>query len=280
MAKTTVEIVADSNSKAGIRLTTFSLKYPRIIHGELMTHRVFSRNSSSSRAVPVSKMIKEIEDDPFIPEVFLKNQKGMQAVEPIQNQLTARVEWLNGRDAAVRTAKNLLSLNIHKEYVNRVLEPFSFISVVLTATDFNNWFALRYHPHAQPEIQELAKLMWEKYSSASPKFLSEGEWHLPYVHEHELSSLPIETNKIRSVARCARVSYKTHEGKEPSYQEDYNLFTKLVGSTPVHASPAEHQAMATGDPNIKSGNFKGWIQYRQTLPNHTAKEFSGVKVEY
>lgn len=271
MAKTTVEIVADSISKANIRLTTFSLKYPRIIHGELLTHRVFSRNSSSSRAVPVSKMIKEVEEDPFIPQVFLKNQKGMQALEPVENQDEAKAEWLFGRDMAVVTAKNLNELQVHKEYSNRVLEPYSYISVVVTATDFNNWFGLRYHPDAQPEIQELAKLMWEKYSTSSPEYIPEGFWHLPYVEREQ--DYDLTENQIISVARCARVSYKNHEGNTSSYEEDVALFNRLLDHNPVHASPAEHQAMATGDPNIKSGNFSGWIQFRHTLENHTVKEF-------
>lgn len=271
-----VEIIADSISTAGVRLTTFSLRYPRIIHGELLTHRMFSRNSSSSRAIPIQKMIDEVKSSPFVPEVLLKNQKGMQAGEPLSEdyQQYAKREWLIGRDMAVRTAQILKDLSIHKEYVNRVLEPFSYISVVLTATDFNNWFTLRYHSAAQPEIHALAKEMYTQYEERKFEVLEEGAWHLPYISKEELYK-DTKENIITSVARCARVSYKTHEGKDSTFEEDQKLYDRLVGSTPVHASPAEHQAMATGDPNIRSGNFQGWIQYRQTIPNNTSYEFLG-----
>lgn len=266
-------IILDSISKANVRITTFCLKYPRIVHAELLTHRTFSRNSSSSRALPISKVIEEVEKNPFIPEKFLKNKKGMQATEPIEDQEKAREIWLEGRDVAVRIAKKLQDLKIHKEYTNRILEPYSFIEIVLTATEFTNFFGLRFHKDAQPEIYDLAKKMWIIYSTSTPKYISEGEWHLPFLKEEE-KTLPIYKKRIISCARCARVSYKKHDGTNSSFEEDKMLFDKLSGGDVLHGSALEHCAMATGDPNIQSGNFRGWVQFRKTFTNENIKEFS------
>ena len=192
--------------------------------------------------------------------------------EPVEDQEKARLIWLEGRDAAVETAKKFVQMNVHKQFANRVLEPYTHVNVVVTATDFANFFALRYHEDAMPEIQTLASEMWRKYALSSPVSRQDGDWHIPFVDDescvferHRFKLIPI------SVARCARVSYKKHDGTDSSYEEDLALYERLLRNSPVHASPAEHQAMAVGDPNVRSGNFRGWIQYRHTLRGHTVE---------
>lgn len=269
------KIILDSVAPSKVRLTTFVLKYPRFIHSELMTHRVFSRNASSSRAIPVKKQIDEVMSNPAIPIEFRKNQKGMQAGELIEDQTLARRLWLEARDAAALSASKMAGLGIHKQYANRIIEPYSHISVVLTSTEFSNWFALRYHGDAQPEIRELAKSMWEAYKNSIPYGLEAGEWHLPFVNDEDRHEWCNSDLLIRSVARCARVSYNKHDGAESTLEEDTVLHDRLLTSKPMHASPAEHQAMAVGDPNVRSGNFRGWIQYRKTLPDENVTVFYG-----
>lgn len=276
------KIIKDSMSPAGVRLTTFVLTYPRFIHAEFMTHRVFSRNASSSRAIPVKKQIQMVIDNPAIPLAFTKNQKGMQGGEALDGKAheLAVKSWLHARDNAVMWANTLADLEVHKQYANRILEPFAHITVVCTGTDFANFFALRVHPAAQPEIHELAKQMYELYSSTEPQSLADGEWHLPFIDlkdpkDTEDDTLRFETLIKRSVARCARVSYLNHDGTNTTSQQDMDLYQRLLGQIPIHASPAEHQAMATSDKNVRSGNFRGWIQYRQTLPHQNIETFNG-----
>jgi thymidylate synthase ThyX len=287
----TTKIVADSIAPSGIRLTTFVLTYPRFAHSEVMTHRVFSRNASSSRAIPVKKQIQDVIDNPAIPIAFTKNQKGMQGGEILSGIAhdAAVATWMQARDEAVKMAQQLYDINVHKQYVNRILEPFAHITVVLSGTEFTNWFALRYHEMALPEMQELAKQMWELYSTNKPEELSTGSWHLPFISEEDTMNTLHELGTInsteewdnalikRSVAKCARVSYLNHDGTKTSLKQDLELYDRLLGSSPVHASPAEHQAMAIGDSNVKSGNFSGWIQYRQTIKGQNVESFRGYK---
>lgn len=280
------KIVCDSLASSGVRLTTFVLTYPRFIHSEFMTHRVFSRNASSSRAIPVKKSIQMVRDNPVIPLAFTKNQKGMQGGEALDGEAhnAAVAAWLEGRDRAVEIAEKLSDLEVHKQYANRVLEAYATITVVCTATDWSNWFALRCHEMAQPEIHALADLMWEAYSSSVPELLEDGQWHAPFTNsangliglaeQMEMDADPLLRIK-KSVARCARVSYSNHDGKNPTTEEDLALYDRLLGSDPLHASPAEHQAMAVGDPNVRSGNFRGWVQFRKTLKNENVVEFKG-----
>lgn len=271
------EIVADSLAPSGVRLTTFVLTYPRFIHAEFMTHRVFSRNASSSRAIPVKKQIQMVIDNPVIPLAFTRNKKGMRGGEALSgDEHEAAVKaWLEGRDCAVEIANKLADLEVHKQYANRVLEPYAHITVVVTATDWDNFFALRCHSAAQPEINVLATLMWEAYALATPDHLWEGGWHLPFAGGIGWSELSTEECIKSSVARCARVSYLNHDGTESTLEQDLALYDRLVGAAPIHASPAEHQAMAVADPNVRSGNFRGWIQYRKTLKDENIEKFEG-----
>lgn len=281
------KIVADSISSAGARITTFVLTYPRFIHSEFMTHRQFSRNASSSRAIPVAKQIQEVIDNPAIPLAFLKNKKGMQGGDPVDNQVAATAVWIQGRDFAVGVAKTMVAMDIHKQYVNRILEPYAHITVICTATQFDNFFALRVHPDAQPEICELATQMLNAYEKSQPKRAEDGYWHLPLltnedigecseadgVHCLEDSEEAVKKAIKRSVARCARVSYKNHDGTNTTLAQDMELYERLLGNTPIHASPAEHQAMAVPQGDLQSGNFRGWVQYRKTISDECIHEF-------
>ena len=283
------EIIKDSIGPNNSRITTFLLTYPRMIHSEFMTHRVFSRNASSSRAIPVKKQIEAVLENPVIPIAFTKNKAGMQGGDPldeIQTKLAIEV-WNHALFHAVDKAKMLSDLGLHKQYANRILEPFSHITVVCTATDYANFFALRTHKDAQPEFQAVATLMWEKYSQNEPTKLEFGDWHLPFITDEEISKVKalllfrdyqdeymkeLDLLIKRSVARCARTSYNTHDGTENSIEKDLELYNRLVGGDLIHASPTEHQAMALKTLNY-SGNFKGWLQYRKTLKNENILKF-------
>lgn len=287
----TVEVVKDSTAPCGVRLTTLCLTYPRFAHAELMTHRVFSRNASSSRAIPVAKQIQMVRDNPAIPIAFTRNKAGMQggaALTGDEHEAAVRA-WLVGRDDACRTAEALAALEVHKQYANRVIEPWAHISVVVTSTQWENFWALRWHKDALPEMQEIARQHWVAMVDSRPEKLDAGDWHLPYIddedvdlaydkaHAEKSTDPAVRAREIliqQSAARCARVSYLTHEGSRPEITKDLELYARLVGSAPMHASPAEHQAMAVGDPGVQSGNFRGWIQHRKTLKNECAERFS------
>jgi len=273
-------IIADSATPTDIRVTTLKLRYPRLIHSEFMTHRVLSRNASSSRAIPVERLIKDVIDDPAMPIYWGSNKKGMQAGAEVENTFLAGRRWLAARDSAVEQARLLNNLGLHKQIVNRVLEPFAHINVLVTATDWNNFFSLRRHPDAQPEIRALADAIADAVSNSRPKFINYNDWHLPYVNDDDIASAVKEEGgqalarllKV-STARSARVSYETFEtGKISTFEEDDRLHTQLVVSQPVHASPAEHQV--TPDMKDESGNWKnrhlhgnlrGVIQYRKLI---------------
>lgn len=297
------KIVADSVSPQGIRLTTMQLRYPKFIHGEFMTHRVFSRNASSSRAIPVERLIRDVLDDPVVPVHWGANQRGMQASEECSALIefsedtndgvggtTAffsgdrTVMWDLARERAITMARAFAAAGYHKQIVNRLLEPFCHINVVVTATEWSNFFALRCHPDAQPEMRLLAEAMRLAMATSEPRKLRPGEWHLPYCQPIKLSSAdPPDDDAIKiSVARCARVSYLTQDGRESSAEEDMRLYERLVGSQPIHASPVEHQAtpdeqmyvnarsnylgdLAWKRPHLH-GNLRGWCQFRKTLP--------------
>jgi Thymidylate synthase complementing protein len=265
------KIIEDSISQAGVRLVTMQLVYPRFVHSELMTHRVFSRNASSSRAIPVAKMIEQVRTNPAMPIHWGANRPGMQAHEELIGGARehALALWHSAAKDAADTAELMNELGLHKQVANRILEPFQHIHVVVTATEWTNFFELRNHVDAQPEIHELARLMLEEQESSEPALLQHGEWHLPYITYSELrdsfwTGHKADLCKI-SAARCARVSYLTHDGESPDVVKDLALYERLVGMVPLHASPVEHQATPHEDPDAWSGNFKGWSQHRKFL---------------
>ena len=268
------KVILDSVSPAGVRITTMQLRYWRGTHAEFMTHRVFSRNASSSRAIPVAKMLEQVRNNPAMPLHWGKNQPGMQAREELSGIALsdARLTWLAAAEDATKWAEEMVRLGVHKQVANRLLEPFQYISVIVTATEWDNFFALRDHPDAQPEIQHLARLMRQAMDASTPQKLDYGQWHLPYVSQEEQREIGT-TNAIKcSVARCARVSYLTHDGQQPNVEKDIELHDKLVVSDPRHASPAEHQAQPLwdafdmgADTSLFCRNFRGWRQYRALL---------------
>lgn len=272
----TAVIVADSVSTAGKRITTWQLEYPRYIHEEFLTHRQLSRSSSSSRAIPVAKLIERVERDPVIPVHWGKNQPGMQADEEVDPEirLQARIAWLDAAQSAVRHAKGLAALGVHKQVVNRLLYPFQHIATVMTATEVDNFFALRYHRAADPVFQALAREMWRVREESEPTHLGAMEWHLPYISDSERNVTRLDRLREISTARCARVSYLRHDGSKTTPEEDLALFDRLMGGEPRHASPTEHQAMALTNPTQCSGNFRGWLQFRKTIEGECAEKFT------
>lgn len=271
-------ILCDSRAPSGVRLTTWELTYPRFVHAELMTHRVFSRNSSSSRAIPIEKMMAKVREDPALPVWWGANQPGMQARAELEPAAQAEAQrlWLEARDHMLVYAERLHQTGLHKQLVNRILEPWMFITVLVSGTTFSNWFHLRNHPDAQPEIAWVAKAMWQQYQDATPRAVPEGGWHLPFVTDEERMGCDLATLKQISTGRCARVSYLTHDGKR-DLQKDIELHDRLCAGPltgePGHWSPFEHvaRALATPDP---SGNFTGWWQYRKEFP---AEHYGGPR---
>lgn len=257
------KIIADSvniDSGKEKRITTFELTYPRFVHAELLTHRVFSRNSSSSRALPVSKFITEVKENPAMPIFWGKNQKGMQTVEEVSEDTKSEAikVWLEARDSAIEYALKLEQLGLHKQIVNRILEPFFYIKVLLTATELKNFFKLRAHSAAQQEIQKVAVLMQKALKNSTPKELHIGEWHLPFSQEY-ISDLPLEQKLKICTARAARVSYMNFDGKI-DFDKDYQLHDDLLSEG--HFSPFEHSARAEFG---VWDNFDQWRSYRNVV---------------
>lgn len=268
-------VLKDSVSPQDVRLTTLEVTFPRIVLAEFNTHRVFSRNSASSRAIPVEKMLKRVMDDPFIPIYWGKNQKGMQADTELSPAeiAQARAEWMTARDLAAQQVKALLNVGVHKQLTNRLLEPFLWQTVIVTSSEWSNWDALRRHPDAQPEIKHAADLMAEARAASTPQMLWYGEWHLPLTPELDdqfktrefgkTDWLDWEYWKKVSTGRCARVSYLTHAGTR-DLDADIALGDRLRASG--HMSPFEHVATPISSREEFRGNFRGWLQYRKELP--------------
>jgi thymidylate synthase ThyX len=276
MTTITAEVVADSVSQEGVRLTTMQLVYPRFLLAQLNTHRSFARSTASHRAIPSSKLIERIKKDPYIPIYWGKNQRGMVAPEelPKATQYLAREEWLAAMTDAIAHAERLRELGVHKQTANRILEPFLHASTVITGTDWENFFGLRTPEDAQPEIQALAWVMAEALyePKAPPQELREWQWHLPYVRTGEFYMSDPEQLVLAqkcSVARCARVSYLNHDNTNSDVTNDVRLYDQLIANG--HVSPAEHQARPASQPFYRSGNLRGWIQYRKELSNELRK---------
>lgn len=274
----TAKVIADSVSITGVRITTMQLTYPRYIHAELMTHRVFSRNSASSRAIPIKKNLRDVRKNPAIPPHWGANQKGMQASTELQGWRLrcAKAVWTLHRSFSLSAAWCLAALGAHKQLGNRLVEVHNHITVLVTSTKWANFLALRDHAEAEPSMQELARAVMFARSNSTPIRLQEGEWHLPYISPHErATAVHIQDLLDISIARCARLSYFTLDTNQATtLQQDRDLAAKLLRQTPLHASPGEHQA--TPDPykgkKERWGNLHGWIQYRKTLPNEAAED--------
>lgn len=242
-------IILDSvSSVTGERITTFELVYHRNIHSELMTHRMFSRNAASSRAIPFAKMQEQCTAMPIF---YGKNQSGMQAQEELdEDKKQASKSVIEGmRHAVLSGVEALVSLGNHKQTYNRYLEPFQMMKTIVTATSFDNWFWLRKDSAADPLIEELARCMYDVYKRSEPQGLRAGEWHLPYIETHGSPSgayycldgveIALEDALKVSAARCAAVSFRNSDyGLEKSRE----VWERLVGDERKHSSACEHQA--------------------------------------
>jgi thymidylate synthase ThyX len=269
-------VLLDSISPAGVRLTTIEATFHRFILPEFNTHRALSRNAASSRAIPTRKAIAAVRNDPAMPIFWGKNQSGMAAREEVDAAARerARVEWERALENALASAERLAStdIDLHKQLVNRLLEPFAWITVIVSATEWTNFFTQRCHPDAQPEIHALAEAMLDAYRASTPREVAVGQWHLPLILPDE-RRLDGATLRKLSVARCARVSYLTHENVR-DIAKDLELYERLIsGGANGHWSPTEHVATPLDDPRETSGNFRGWQQFRKHFRAENADTF-------
>ena len=286
-----------------LSVVTFHLRYPRFIHSEMMTHKDFSRSAASSRAIPVAKMLNQVWNEPAMPIHWGINQPGMQATKefsPWKQNFLRNLWQLCGRTVCVFVWV-AMKFGLHKQVANRMLEPWQWMQVTLTTCKLANFFNLRIHSDAQPEIRYLAEQMKDMLSRSTPRILQKNEWHLPWITDADRElvshmSDPVEVLKKMSAARCARSSYANFDG-ERSVEKDLATYAKLVEAAPVHASPCEHQCTPdrmvyepvrdtretckTTEEGVNRvgfvrqwanwqlhGNLTGYIQYRNTIPNH------------
>jgi thymidylate synthase ThyX len=310
------KILSASLSPAGHRLTTLEVTFPRFVLAEFNTHRVFSRNSASSRAIPIAKQLRRVIEDPYVPIEFGSNQPGMQAGPPLsgEQQEAAEREWLSARDDAVRRVLGLVTeperagavdalelleeieaarqaggppaewLNVHKQVANRLLEPFMWHTVIVTATEWENFWNLRCHADAQPEIRLVAEQMRAAVEASEPVELDYGEWHLPLIRAEDQEGASVEDLIKVSAGRCARVSYLTHAGKR-DLDADIALHDRLL--TSGHMSPLEHPARPLSEEELAEGewcgNFRGWCSYRKQIPGEAdplGKTPAGVPLNF
>lgn len=293
------KVIADSVGPTGIRITTFEIEYPRFILAELNTHRMLSKNSASSRAIPVNTLHDLINEHPAMPVHWGKNQPGMSAKEELDeaDKTMAEFFWQGAKRMSLHFAKALSGLGLHKQVANRVCEPFQIMKTVITGTEWNNLYYLRNHRDAQPEFQALAAAMLEAHKASKPRQLEPGEWHLPYVwlsrdmvggvyyRDSRGEEISLDDAIAISASCCAQVSYRKNDD---TVEKARAILDKLINSKPAHSSPTEHQATPmperflscedtrrdtwlegishqSKDGHYWSGNLRGWIQHRKLL---------------
>ena len=298
----TAKVVCDSISPDGVRITTLEIEYPRFIHGEFMTHRSLSKNSSSSRAIPIQKMLDQIESNMAVPIYWGKNKSGMQATEEVCStiQKYACERWGYAYLDVKHYVEQLVDGDLHKQVPNRLTEPFQMMKVVITGTDFDNFFNLRIHPDAQPEICMLAYKIYKAMGESEPVKLKVRDWHLPYVNigwngrgdttyfNEDFDVIDLEDAIKISASCCAQVSYRN---TDMSLEKADKIFNMLIKSDVLHASCFEHLATPIRNQEglingwdfgithqnkqgqLFSGNLRGWISYRQQLQDNTCWEF-------
>ncbi len=274
----TVKVIADSISESGKRMTSFELEYPRFLHCELLTHRMLSKNCSSSRAIPIEKMIEYTTNNIAMPVFWGKKKSGMKATEELEDPYIYKL-WLDAYHSAVEHLEGMNDAKLHKQIANRVIEPFQLMKVVLSATDLDNFFNLRLHQDTLPEFVMLVQKMYEAIQENQPVQLRAGEWHLPYVkisqghlvedsyyYIEDIDTTDSETNgyvyevplsldeaKMLSVASCASVSYRT---ESLTLERAEAIFNMLVTAKVVHSSPLEHQATPIKKSHYEEGDIK------------------------
>lgn len=278
----TTKIIAHSVNPDGKEIVTLQCRYPLWIHAQCLTHRLLengqvefldlsvmqdknlSRNAQSSRACPTEKLIDEVMNNPVIPVSWGANQSGMVAEKDLDEESAeeAKSMWLRFRDDSVHWARAFAQLGLHKQLTNRVLEPFRHVTVVITATEWENFFKLRLHETAQPEIQELARQIKEAIDHSEPEKLWWGDWHTPFAKEDVVTpvSMILSTRLQTSVAACARCSYNNLDGSNRSVEKDRALHDQLFEDG--HWSPFEHAAKAAPG---QYANFIGWKSYREKI---------------
>lgn len=268
MTEISAKVILDSVSPKGKRITTILCRYPRFIHAEVMTHRVFSRNASSSRAIPFLKMLKLVRQHMAAPVHWGKNEPGMQASSELEGFASAWAKFIwYATGHIVLTMAWLMSFSgVHKQVINRMIEPWSHINVQITSTDWSNFLALRLHKDAQPEIYDLAWEIQRVLKESQPQLINNGEWHLPWLTEAERRhfnihhSADLEQLQMISTARSARLSYMTHGDNVIDTTKDLKLGYRL--KSVKHLSPFEHAATPKEGAN---DNFDGWISYRKRM---------------
>ncbi len=276
LKKMEAKIIADSIDCANNRLTTFILRFPRFIDAELLTHRVFSRNANSSRAIPANKFLAFVIEDPFIPMVWPKAHKGMQATANFTDPTDIEIlnkKWLEMRDAMLPFIQFFIDYGVSKQITNRPLQCFMWHTMILSSTDFSNFFKLRDSPMAEPHLATLAKMMRKAYDESKPKLMEVGDMHIPFAERfdeekviqtcHKLGISSDELKMKIATARCARISYGlSSDESKYDYEKDVELHDLLVKDG--HLSPLEH--IATNDAkSVYYANFKGWKQYRKVI---------------
>lgn len=283
------KVVAHSVGPHGIEIVSVAATYPRFIHAELMTHRAFARNAASSRAIPfvaidkTTGKLKEnctlamVRRNPVIPQFLGIEKAGMQAGEELKgdDRLDAQSIIQHLLEDALGAAQRLYDLGLHKSIINRYLEPWSWITTLITATEWNNFFRLRCHPDAERHFQLIASMIRDAIKASRPAYKEPGQWHLPYIEysdrvEATRSGLHVtEPDWIKKVsaARCARLSYLTQDG-ERDLRKDIALANRLIirEDNVIHASPLEHPAVCS-PADTRSGPFTGWTQYRKAFAN-------------
>lgn len=287
------KIVLDSISPTGIRLTTLELKFPRFILAEFNTHRAISRNAASSRAIPVDKFRNLVLNNVAYPVHWGENKPGMQATSEVDNVGEVKALWGNILLNMIAFHKQLESYGLHKQVANRILEPWLEVTVVASATNWDNMLFQRCDADAQPEFKDLADKIYSVLKNNIPNKLLNGQWHLPYVNDEDAQEASVmagakngtislsgvadamEILKKSSAARCARVSYLNHNGVR-SLVSDLKLFDKLVvrdnPEKPRHWSPLEHVATPHAEP-YQEGNFYGWKQFRKEFSDENCQRF-------
>lgn len=330
------KVILDSIGPNGKRIVTVEARYWRGIHSELMTHRDRARNAASSRAIPFIRYGKctgcdgtkidngaechycngtgvggpvpnctysYIENDPFLPEFIGTEQKGMQSgselMEPNRSQALIRIDKM--RQYCLMQCQELFKLGVHKSIINRYLEPWSYITVVMTATEWKNFFRLRIHPKAEKHFNKIAGKIKAAIDNSVPKPLLAGQWHMPYLLDEErvlllnpevsivaktlgLPEADVWGMSIQhmlkriSAARCARLSYLTHDGKRDC-TADLRIFNDLINpkieedrdDDVIHSSPLEHVCQASCRTDLRSGPMVGWFQFRKEFPNENVE---------
>lgn len=274
MQKITAKVILDSISEDGVRLITLHLHYPRYILPEIDTHRMLSKNSRSSRARPVNSVMREVYDNPFIPSHWTAYQKGMQGQEITDSKaIEFYTNFITSLGKNIVDAIELFNENcdakgiprLHKQVLNRYIENFASTDTIISGTDWENFFNLRISDKAEPHIKELAEAMYKAMDESTPKVVTVGDYHLPYITSEELEHNSLADCKLASVARCARVSYAPFGSTEPDFKKDLELGRTLLKDK--HMSAFEHVATPLLHASERTSNFRGWKQYRQEVDN-------------